>query len=851
MWQLTAAFVGFLALGSAASAQTADLYLADNTRFDDGPSVPARRLPVLFVHGHNTATDESTNPNYRKNWQDVLPSFKQTLDLMPENDGLGIEAYYIRFLAQGRSITEDAAEISNAVERILHRHDSNYPTNPTHVQIVIIAYSKGTISTRQYLKSLQEVVPGLPPPRPNFRPVSEFIAIAPPNHGINVSGFGGLTSISGQQLLNGYGLANCTPFGFLEVTPPDFIEHLNGHPIGDTEFDPSHPAATPNPQPSEAPGSRADMRPTAGGTPVPNPPTAGTLYVTIFADNNRDFVGGNTIIGPAGADCQGRRLAKNLSPDAVNIPLNITGNDAASVHQNTVHTSEVICQALYAAVHHRSPEGQTCVPHSSGVPIITPPPRAAAMLTLDFSGSMAFSTGPNGTRAAVLKQAVEIFVNLWSAVSAPSDRIGVNYFRTNVEQFDVSGATLPPLSVGGAPLTVNMRDHQEPHDSTAMGSGLQQAIKELRDTAADARIRRVILFTDGIQNVNPMARIENHQLTFVNDPAYPSSPPSPGAPAFLDPTLDIAVDTIGIGASDLGLLQDIAHETSGHFLSTTDPTAASVRQFFVEELINALKGFSPQLIAYRRGNIASAGSTQTFPVEAGPHRLVLKLSWQRGDSMSFSVAKDGVDVTAAGRFIDGAFYKIFVIDLPAKGRSPITARGNWQVRIKGKATTAYEAAAIVDGGRITYDAVFNARRPKVGDPLELVVRSTAGGKPIGASAKVTATLMIPTTAVRDLIATDPPKEPPSFEPGMTLDERQLLAFTQDPKNWAKLKPKRQTVVLKQDGKGAFNTRISPKVPGIYTAAVTIDGEAAKIGKFSRTITATTVVRSPEPANPRK
>jgi hypothetical protein len=345
-----------------------------------------------------------------------------------------------------------------------------------------------------------------------------------------------------------------------------------------------------------------------------------------------------------------------------------------------------------------------------------------------------------------------------------------------------------------------------------------------------------------MQNVNVMARVVNNQLTFVNQPGRPGTNP-PGTPTVLDPLLGIAVDTIGVGAGEafVDLLGDIATATGGRATVTTEINE-DLRRFFVEELINALKGFSPQLIGYRRNSISSAGnSNENFKIEDGSHRIVLKLSWQRGESMDFTIRKDGVDVTSAGHFINGAFYKIFVLDLPAKGPGPANARGTWQLRIKGKATTPYETAAIVDGGRITYDAVFKAKRPKVGDPLDLVVRSTADGKQIGAGARVTATLTMPRTTVRDLLADKPAKELPAFEPNMPESERHLLALAQDPKTWAKLKPKRQTVVLKRSGKDVFSTRFRPQIPGIYTAVVTIEGEAAKLGKFSRTATTTVVV----------
>jgi hypothetical protein len=112
----------------------------------------------------------------------------------------------------------------------LQRHDPayNFPNNPTtDVQIVIIAYSKGTISTRVYLKDLETA-------RPGFHPVSEFIAILPPNHGISFA-FG--SNCASRQLMNGHTAVLCT--GFLtsvDCSPfaggfTDFIENLNGHAI--------------------------------------------------------------------------------------------------------------------------------------------------------------------------------------------------------------------------------------------------------------------------------------------------------------------------------------------------------------------------------------------------------------------------------------------------------------------------------------------------------------------------------------------------------------------------------------------------------------------------------------------
>lgn len=843
LMRLIAAVGGLLIFSIAVSAQHATVHLADDSVLTATTTAITGRLPVLFIHGHND------NLNYKKNWWDPLhdavrnlPSFKQALD-NPQNNTLGIEPYYIQFLDQDRSIDMDAVEIGDAIDLILHRHDPDhypYPYNPaqtTNVKVVIIAYSKGTISAHQYLKSLQPPAPGQPEPRPGFRPASEFIAISPPNHGLSTNLFADTGSLAVKQLYNGMrpegGLHNFQPLtthctdSFNETAATDYIANLNHHPIADSIsigptdfFD------------DEAPGSRANTDQMG----KVNPPTSGTLYVTLFANNHRDIVGGLT----PSTDCpqaDGRKLARNLAHDAINIEVpEIIGFTPVGVHENTVHTFEVICKALYAAVHHRSPESQTCASANVGgvsVPIIPPPTRAAAMLTLDFSGSMSAPAPPDPSRAAALQDAVALFIQLWSAVSVPSDRLGVTYFRTTVDQFHPANSSdpLPLLSASGNDIINDVRN-QTPRDRTAMGGGLQQSIDTLRNPSVDAEIRRIILLTDGMQNVNPRVQTVGNDLVIADQPI------PPGGPITVLDTLGIPIDTIGIGAGTtfVDLLRDIALRTGGNSLSTTDP-GFDLRSFFVESLINALKGFSPQLVAYRHGTVGSRGSTEDFTIEDGPRKVVLEVSWKRGDSLDFSVAKDGVDVTSAGRFLNSATHKIFVIDLPAKG---ITARGNWQLRINGRSGTAYETAAIIDGERISYDAMFNVQRPRAGDALDLVLRLTADGQPIRGRVKVKVAWKSPTTTVGDIITKYKPKDPPAAEAGASAAERQILALAYDPKMWAALKPKTQTEVLKSNDKGEYRKQFRPKIPGVYTAVVTIEGDDAKLGKVSRTLTITTV-----------
>lgn len=344
------------------------------------------KIPVLFVHGHDLEHPNDEEFNFRKNWQQApsgLTSFKEALDL-PENAWLDIEPYYIRFQGQNRSIVEDARDIAWAVEHILHRHDpahnpdpANNPNPSTNVRVAIIGFSKGTISSRLYLKSLHEQQYDLPPPRDGFNPVSEFVAIAPPNHGLalNLVALGALlqepsilSSLALMQLNNGY-RHNCAQYVLHRTESQQFIGTLNGHVITDTMPPPSAGSGwSPGTYDTEAPGSRSNGSSTS----------AGTLYVALYADSDennvgRDLVGG----GFPSTDCQGRILAKNLASDAENIEVSaIPGLNPTDVHTNTVHTPEVICLALYTVARHQVPNNPTTFACETvgQTPIIPQPP---------------------------------------------------------------------------------------------------------------------------------------------------------------------------------------------------------------------------------------------------------------------------------------------------------------------------------------------------------------------------------------------------------------------------------------------------------------------------------------------
>ena len=827
-----------LVLDPTSALAVPQVFLAGDVPLAGNTPPPLQPLPVLFVHGHKPDTDTSTEPHYRVTWQTALgslPSFAQALT-HAQNAGLGIEAYYISFTDHNRSIADDAREIGEAVQLILQRHDPAYvpgdPQHPTNVQVVLIGYSKGTLSSRLYLKSLTTDLStefGLPAPTAGFRPVSEFVAIAPPNHGLRWPL--PTQSLAVRQLNNGYSGNFC--FGYGDAAATDFVQRLNGHPMGDSHLNAAPLAA----YDSEAPGSREDGR----------PPNEGVLYVSLYADGDRDLVGGDTPQDDctAGTQRQGRKLARNLATHAKNLPVAAVLGTDAEAHANTVHTPAVMCLALYTAVNHRAPAPTTTCPEQDGVPIVPLPPRATVALVLDLSGSMLAPACPGcASRLQVLQEAAELFVQLWALVGAPQDAIGVTYFRTNITTLPLppEGNALAPLASSVATIVTDLRGQQTTLSSlTAIGGGLQSAIGALATVTAG---RHIVLFTDGMQNVFPKVTTTGSHLEIAGSGTPQSDVGATSPPTRLDQDLGIKVSVIGIGAAPafVGLLQDIATATGGLTRFTIAPDE-DLRRFFVEELINALRGFSPQLVAYRRGTVAAAPARESFAVNAGARKLVLKLSWKAPRKLGFRVERNGVDLTSVGTIVDGPFYRFVSFDA---ARTPaVRTGGTWTMRIKGTNGDRYEAAAIVDEPSLRVEASLGTRTYRVGDDVELGLRLSADGKAL-TGAKVQATVLVPRQSVGTLLATKPElagERAGRTEPGLTTGQRRIEALLLDKDARAALRPVAQTIALSERGDGVYRASFrGVTVPGIYTAVFHVDGQNPKVGSIRRTETLSTFVR---------
>jgi hypothetical protein len=215
-------------------------------------------------------------------------------------------------------------------------------------KVVLVGYSQGAISSRYYLKNSMGSGPL------GRITVSEFIALAAPNHGIAgkyCKGiFGYEADRSTRELCEGtLSIDNdsqtcgpCLDIGtFTNNTGEEttFFNSLNGHPVVENcnEIDIDNPQA-------ETPTSRP---------PLPD----GVLYINLYAAGNADkVVGGQTQSG----DCFGRRLAKNHSPYATNMEITgVPGSGDVGVHYNFPHHWPTICVTLKTIVNQQAPTNQT------------------------------------------------------------------------------------------------------------------------------------------------------------------------------------------------------------------------------------------------------------------------------------------------------------------------------------------------------------------------------------------------------------------------------------------------------------------------------------------------------------
>jgi hypothetical protein len=727
----------------APRAGAATVFMSGDVALDAGQLTPPRnRTPVLFVHGHDPSPDPQ-NPNYKKNFHHVLAgltSFQQTLDL-PANACLGIEPYYIHFgdtdADQRRSIDVDADEIEAAVNLILDRHRLAEPDNPG-LKVAIIAYSKGTLSARKYLR--RRVEAGSP------APVSEFIAIAPPNHGLRWLGLDFRPELlSAREMNNGYNYS-CNPFNDASV---DYVSNLNaalaGAPPGSTD--------------GEAPGSRSN------GEPV----EAGVLYVTIYAAGNGDFVGGST----PQDDCDrngvdmGRVLARNRAADAVNIdtieipaeppsdaipdflaPFLTPETEAKFArHQNTVHHREVIFRALYAVAHHQAPDAGIAI--TGDVPEIPAPGAgpllAAAVLLVDTSGSMGWSpegaagVEASGRRLTLAQQAAKPFLEMLQFFSPCRAGFGIARFPRQPFQGCLGEAPTPlaparPDTVEAGKAAI---DGLNPSGSTPLLAGIETAAGMFGSEPQKA----LVLLSDGFHNCPPGASIDavGGAIAGLQAAGIRAYTIGFGQPA------EVPHDILAALASETGGLYYDVTTAPGFDAAAWDP-ATALQATYKSILVDALDLASP---ADPAGVIAAGGRrTHSVTVTEADRKVAIYVSWAApvknrpglvvtssdGREVPWRTPQPGLSANEGDTHIlvmlDAAFLRLPGRVSPAPWTLEIGFDGSG-----GEKALAYQYGVLSDSG-LTLTPSVGPKAAATGAALTLTAALRRNGRPVSPPASV-------------------------------------------------------------------------------------------------------------------
>lgn len=457
-------------------------------------------------------------------------------------------------------------------------------------------------------------------------------------------------------------------------------------------------------------------------------------------------------------------------------------------------------------------------------------------LVLDFSGSMLNEACVGcEPKIDVLKGAVEIFLQIWKLLAVGDDEVTTVYFRTEVDKLNIGGNENLDVIDSTDEIIADINGQTTvSNEFTALGGGLQTGITELSNVA---RPRHVILFTDGMQNVDPGIRYPELDI-LDGEFARLSNVVESSPTTVLDNLGDIRVHTIGVGATPAfeTQLSDISNASNGLTKITTAPDDDLI-QFYIEELIEILRDFSPQLIAYRK-NTYTGPTIESVDINPSASQVLFKVSYPEGEQFDTKIYKDGNDITGLAKIVRGDFYDIYhyPFDMLAQVRALSTTNA-WEVRLSnGNPSFKYQLAVIADEKILDYSLGITNPGIFSGTPAKIYTKLFTSGIKFKGDAKVTAVIRRPRKSIGNLLAgfKIPKSGKLKLEKGLSIGERKYAYMIRDEKYKKMLQPRTSTLALKQNNKGEFHAMFkNTNVCGNYTVDFKIEGKNEEIGYFQR------------------
>ena len=404
-------------------------------------------------------------------------------------------------------------------------------------------------------------------------------------------------------------------------------------------------------------------------------------------------------------------------------------------------------------------------------------------LVLDFSGSMLSEACPGcDPKIDVLKEAVEIFLQIWKLLAVPDDEVTTVYFRTNVDELSIGGTSNLNVIDRTDAIINDVNSQVTDYDElTALGGGIQTGIVELTNVL---RPRHVIVFTDGMQNVDP--GITYPDLEILDGEFQDNSNVNEANPPMdLNNIGPLKVHTIGVGASSAfeTQLRDISNATNGLTRITTDAEDDLI-QFYLEDLVEILRDNSPQLITYRK-EAFNTSAQETVLINQSVSQVLFKVSYPVGSPINISIFKDGVNVTSLAHHEPGDFYDIyhFTFDQLAQVMAGATTN-EWNVRMTSSMVPSqpYQLAVIVDEIELKYNLGILKPNIQSGDPGQIFAEFDFDGFDFDGDAEITAVVKSPRFSFANLLSEYKlPQKGLKLEKGMLVGERKFAYLMQDKK----------------------------------------------------------------------
>jgi Mg-chelatase subunit ChlD len=267
---------------------------------------------------------------------------------------------------------------------------------------------------------------------------------------------------------------------------------------------------------------------------------------------------------------------------------------------------------------------------------------------IDHSGSMA-----DDGKLTAAQAAADAFIELLSTDATNGDKIGiVGYSTTASTVFPLTRITNDSVKDNAIAAV----DSLYPTDMTSIGAGIYVADNQL-DTDSSARVRAMLLLSDGLENTAPYA------LDAINSAV----------------ASNIVIYTIGLGSNvDGNLLSEIARSRGGKYYFAA--SSADIRSIY---LALSAKLAGKQTASHSSGTIIQGQQiTQSVLVDSLSSQATFALDWEGSDMDLSLIAPDGTTIDYSNvsshpnvSYVDGGTYKVFTVDLPKTGE--------WQLVVTG------------------------------------------------------------------------------------------------------------------------------------------------------------------------